>query len=342
MRASDMRFKGCNRLAFTGGVIVFLSLNMCCLSAEEGGGVAPAPLPAEEKKASPSSVAGETSLSSAAEEDRIQVPAEGAPYLVGPRDVLSVSVYGEKDLTGTYTVSPGGTIHMGWLGEVPVSGFTVEEVDARLTDILGEKFIRDPRVQVRVTGFHSKKAYLFGRVARPGVYELKEEITLLDLLLMAEGPSKLAGDKVTILRFPEGKGGEPEKITVRLFRLLVQGDASQNVSIKDGDIVTVSEMGQDAEAGLSVAEGDDRVYIVGAVERPGAFPWRDDLSALDLVLSANGLNEFASGNKAKIIRKKGSEHEEIQIRLKDILRGDRTKNVLLKPGDWVFVPESFF
>jgi polysaccharide export outer membrane protein len=86
-----------------------------------------------------------------------------------------------------------------------------------------------------------------------------------------------------------------------------------------------------------------QVTVVGAAARPGALPYREGLRVLDAILAVGGLNEFAAGNRAKIVRQKGTKREEIHIKLKSLLdKGDLAQNVVLQPGDVVVIPESFF
>ncbi|MEP7311553.1 MAG: XrtA/PEP-CTERM system exopolysaccharide export protein [Pseudomonadota bacterium] len=86
-----------------------------------------------------------------------------------------------------------------------------------------------------------------------------------------------------------------------------------------------------------------KVTVVGAAARPGSIPYRDGLRVMDAVLAVGGMSEFAAGNRAKIVRTDGPKNVEIRIRLKDLLeKGELKENELLKPGDVLVIPESFF
>jgi polysaccharide export outer membrane protein len=85
------------------------------------------------------------------------------------------------------------------------------------------------------------------------------------------------------------------------------------------------------------------VKIVGQVRTPQGVPYRDGMTALDLVLAVGGMTEFASGNRAKVVRKVDGETVEIELRLDDLInKGELDKDVDLLPGDVVVVPESMF
>ena len=86
-----------------------------------------------------------------------------------------------------------------------------------------------------------------------------------------------------------------------------------------------------------------KVTVVGAATNPGSIPYRDGLRVMDAVLAVGGMSEFAAGNRAKIVRTDGPKNIEIRIRLKNLLeKGDLKENELLKPGDVLVIPESFF
>ena len=88
-----------------------------------------------------------------------------------------------------------------------------------------------------------------------------------------------------------------------------------------------------------------QVRIVGATEKPASLPYRANMTVLDAMIAVGGLSEFASGNKAKLIRfdKQSGQQREYALRLTDLLRrGDSEANVMLRPGDVIIIPESVF
>jgi polysaccharide export outer membrane protein len=88
-----------------------------------------------------------------------------------------------------------------------------------------------------------------------------------------------------------------------------------------------------------------QVRIVGATEKPASVPYRANMTILDAMIAVGGLSEFASGNRAKLIRfdKSSGTQKEYAVKLGDLLKnGDSRANVLLMPGDVIIIPESFF
>jgi polysaccharide export outer membrane protein len=87
-----------------------------------------------------------------------------------------------------------------------------------------------------------------------------------------------------------------------------------------------------------------QVRVVGEASLPQAIPYRDNMSVLDVMISAGGLTKFASGNRAVIARNTGNgQTQEIRVRLADLLKdGDLSANVAMAPGDVLIVPQSWF
>jgi polysaccharide export outer membrane protein len=86
-----------------------------------------------------------------------------------------------------------------------------------------------------------------------------------------------------------------------------------------------------------------QVKIVGQVMKPQAIPYREGVTVMDLVLAAGGLNQFASGNRAKLVRMVGGKQTEIRVRLDRLMnKGDMKQNLSLLPGDVLVVPQTLF
>ncbi len=98
---------------------------------------------------------------------------------------------------------------------------------------------------------------------------------------------------------------------------------------------------------VNTPEGNftQQVRIIGATGQPASLPFRANMTVLDAMIAVGGLNEFAAGNRAKLIRldRKSGSQVEYRLRLSDLIRkGDSSANVLLMPGDTIIIPESRF
>ncbi len=88
-----------------------------------------------------------------------------------------------------------------------------------------------------------------------------------------------------------------------------------------------------------------QVRVVGATAKPASLPYRANMTLLDAMIAVGGLSEFASGNRARLIRfdKESGRQKEFALRLGDLLKkGESRANVMLKPGDVIIIPESMF
>lgn len=96
---------------------------------------------------------------------------------------------------------------------------------------------------------------------------------------------------------------------------------------------------------VSDFNGTQQVRVIGATEKPAAIPFRANMTLLDAMIAVGGLSEFASGNKATLIRvNRGTgRQQEYALRINDLLRrGSSQANIPLQPGDVIIIPTSSF
>jgi polysaccharide export outer membrane protein len=165
-------------------------------------------------------------------------------YLIGPNDAVTIFVWRNPELSGSFTVRPDGKISTSLVEDIPVAGKTPSQFAREMEKVLA-KYIRDPVVTVSVNGF--------------------------------------------------------------------------------------------------VGPFSEQVRIIGASGKPMAFPYRQNMTALDLMIAAGGLSEFADGNGAKLVRVINGKQMTYQLQLDDLIRdGDISANVDILPGDIVIIPEAWF
>ena len=87
----------------------------------------------------------------------------------------------------------------------------------------------------------------------------------------------------------------------------------------------------------------EQIRVVGQAAEPQALAYRERLTLLDVMIEVGGLTEFASGNRARVVRNENGQSREIRVRLDDLMNdGDMTQNLAMRPGDVVIIPGSFF
>jgi polysaccharide export outer membrane protein len=92
-----------------------------------------------------------------------------------------------------------------------------------------------------------------------------------------------------------------------------------------------------------VGNFSEQVRVIGAAARPQALPFRRNMSLMDVLIAVGGVTEFASGNRATIIRTVNGQQQTIKVRLEDLIKdGDISANTFMYPGDVLVIPESYF
>jgi polysaccharide biosynthesis/export protein len=165
-------------------------------------------------------------------------PAAGAPsntYIIGPSDVLSITVWKEPTLSSSLLVRPDGMISLPLLGDVLATGLTPLQLADQIASKL-KKFVQDPNVSVVVSQIHSKIVYLLGEVGKKGPIEMTPGLTVLEAIGSAGGLTDYANaKKIYILR---NAGGKNEKIPVK-YKQALKGDRSLDLVLKSGDTIVV-------------------------------------------------------------------------------------------------------
>jgi len=87
----------------------------------------------------------------------------------------------------------------------------------------------------------------------------------------------------------------------------------------------------------------DQIRVLGQAVRPGAVPYRERITLLDVIIEAGGLTRFAAGNRAKVVRNENGRSREFRVRLDDLVnRGRIEENIPMQPGDIVIIPQALF
>jgi polysaccharide export outer membrane protein len=155
-------------------------------------------------------------------------------YVIGPQDVLDISVWKEDQLTKTVPVRPDGKISMPLLNDVQAAGLTPTQLAGQITESL-KKFVTDPQVTIIVREINSQRVYMLGEVARAGAYPLLPNMTVLQALSSAGGFTQFANvKKIYVLRVENGK---QQKFPFNYKHALESPD--ENILLKAGDTIVV-------------------------------------------------------------------------------------------------------
>jgi polysaccharide biosynthesis/export protein len=250
-------------------------------------------------------------------------PASGqTDYRIGAQDVLNITVFGESDLSGKYTVELDGTFTFPLVGRVKAGGVTLREFEQVLKQHLADGFLKNPQVSIGIETYRSQRILIMGEVRSPGEYLLTSDMTLLAALLRAGGPSPAASHDAVIVRsrrvMGNGEGaGEAEIIKIDLSELQA-GNTALNITLQDGDTVNVPKA--------------QSVFVSGQVKTPGAYAVEPGTTVLQVLSLAGGLTDRGADSRIRIQRMVKGKLKEVKAKLTDPV----------EPGDTIIVPQKFF
>ena len=154
--------------------------------------------------------------------------------MIGPGDVLHISVWNEPQLTVTATVRPDGKITIPLLYEVTVSGMTPDGLQKDFTEKLA-RYVHKPHVTVTVQEIHSRMVFITGEVQRPGAYPLVSTMNVVQLVARSGGLTDFAKQKkIYVLR-----ADKTTRIDVNYEKALKGQAPQQNIDLAPGDTVVV-------------------------------------------------------------------------------------------------------
>jgi polysaccharide export outer membrane protein len=165
-------------------------------------------------------------------------PIEAAvqTYRIGPGDVLRIAVFGNAELSSRVTVRPDGRVTLPLLDEIAVAGRTVTEVSTELSQGY-RRFVQDARVALVIEEVHSYRVFVTGKVQRPGEFESRTPLTVMQALALAGGGARGANlDAIVILR--RGTNGRDERYEFS-FTECTDGRTEMNFTLRSGDTIIV-------------------------------------------------------------------------------------------------------
>ncbi|HLD82816.1 MAG TPA: SLBB domain-containing protein [Candidatus Omnitrophota bacterium] len=243
-------------------------------------------------------------------------------YVISTNDLLEITVYGEPDLSTTVRVSQDGKITYPFLGNIQVAGLIVRDFEKKITDLLAQDYLVNPQVTIFVKEY--AKISILGEIKTPGSYEMKESLNLTQAIALAGGFTDTAN--TSAIKIIRSSGDRKETIIIDASQ--VEKDVPE-VEIKSNDTIIIEKYG--------------RISIIGQVIRPGVYDFRQDLTVIEAISQAGGFTPTAAQNGTKIIRVEFGRKKVIAVPMGYIMKGEyTTKNILLKEGDTIVVPESFF
>ena len=149
-----------------------------------------------------------------------QAPAAPAEYVLGPGDKLRLTVYGETDLSGEFTVDGSGYARLPLIGQTRAAGYTARQLEQVVANTLARGYMKSPRVSVDISTY--RPFYVLGAVNRPGQYPFVEHMSAMNAIALAGGFNPSAVESVIFVRH-EGSNTE-EELPVDQAAVIQPGD----------------------------------------------------------------------------------------------------------------------
>jgi polysaccharide biosynthesis/export protein len=285
--------------------------------------------PAPVKSAEPAPVKSATTVSGAGGAKEVvsqpppaTSPSAGTEMLVGPGDLLKVSVLGAPEFDQELRVSSNGDAVLALIGSFHIGGLTTEQAGQLIRKkLMDGGFFSDPQVSVFEKEYATQGVSVLGEVQKPGVYPLIGPHRLFDVLSQAGGTTAKAGMQVTITHQNDQRS--PQVVTMSSEPL---ANNEANAEVRPGDTVVVSK------AGI--------IYVVGDVHKPSGFVMENNgMTVLQALAMAEGPNGTAALNGSKIIRRGPTGPGEVHIDLKKMLAA-KAPDLKLQAEDILFIPRS--
>jgi polysaccharide export outer membrane protein len=243
--------------------------------------------------------------------------AGAAEILLGPGDVVRLSVYGSPDLSVETRVSDSGSITVPLLGQVAVGGLPVAAAEKKVGDLLEKGgYLKKAQVNMLITAMNSQQVSVLGQVNRPGRYPVEGRRKVLDLLALAGGIAGDGGDVVSLVRTRNGK---TTRESIDVIDMVRKGELDHDYEVAAGDIIYV--------------ERAPRAYVMGEVQRPGALRIERGMTVQQAISAGGGLTPRGSNNGMRVTRRDAAGNPTtIEVKASDLVQVD----------DVITVRESWF
>ena len=239
-------------------------------------------------------------------------------YQLGEGDVVKLTVFQRPDLSSEERLGAAGRLYVPGGGKLNVGGMTISQAEDQVRQLLAKAGATpNPQVSLQVTTFGSQKVSVFGYVKTPGSYALDRPTRVSELLAEAGGILADGSQHVTLIR--ESGGGQVSRVIINLKEVLDGTNGAADVEVHGGDMVNVPRA--------------PRVYVYGAVNKPGPYILEDGMTSLQMISLAGGLTTTGSDGRLEVVRHgEGGKAQSLKVGLQD----------KLQPEDVLIVHESIF
>ncbi len=284
-------------------------------------------------------------------------------YLIGPGDILSLTLFDAPEFSGEYSVLNDGTIQLPLIGIINVNNISIMEASLIIKEKYRDQLLR-PELHLAVKTQRPIQVSLIGEIERPGIYSLTRSEksllaggpqisnnglpTIVDAIQKAGGITQNANlSNVIIRRRLPGLGNEYKITSINLADLIFEGDHSQNLYLFDGDVIRLNKATEISPYAMKIARANlspsaINVRVIGQVKDPGLISLSANTPLVQAVLSAGGPLDWKA-NKGNIILMRVEDNGTVskkRYRINFNANVSDKKNPPLKDRDIVYVKSS--
>ncbi len=277
-------------------------------------------------------------------------------YTLGAGDVISVNIFRVPEFSGEQRVSVDGSLNLPLVGKLPVEGLTIEQVEDAITSFYQPE-LRSPSVTVSLLQARPLQVAISGEIQQPGSYILPlinnaQFPSLAQAVQVAGGMTQAADLERVQIRRSQASG----PISVNLWKLLQEGDLSQDLTLRDGDVIIIPtttkvDLFQSAQLGasnLASTSVSSDVAVVGEVFRPGTYRLGGGNNGASrptvsqAIQNAGGIRPSANVREIEVLRPtRDGKKQRIIVNLWKLLQdADLSQDLALQEGDTIMIPTA--
>jgi polysaccharide export outer membrane protein len=244
--------------------------------------------------------------------------AGASRYLIGPQDLLKITVLDEPDLTNNYRVDSDGFITFPYIGRVLAGGLNPGDLQDRIKNMLSPAYIKNPQVRVEIDQYKSQSVMVSGEVRQPGKIPMTGAMTVLEALAAAGSPTPAASSELTIARPKKPGADQPDADIVHINWKDLQLGRGTDVVLQDGDLLNIAKA--------------QTFFITGQVKNSSSYVLEPGTTVEQAIALAGGLSERGSDRRITASRTVKGRRVTVSLSLSD----------LVQPGDTITVQQRIF
>lgn len=278
-------------------------------------------------------------------------------YRLGSGDTIQLRFFNVPEYDGSYQLSTDGSVTLPLVGRIPLTGLNLAAAGDRISSAYAAE-LRYPQVNVDLIARRPLQIVITGEIVQPGLYVFPSDVAgqaprLFQALQTAGGITQTGDlENIKIIR-DDPVPSLSQTIGINLFALLQEGDLTQNIDLRDGDVISIpptATLNAEKIRQLSLSNVKPQptqpvdIAIIGEVGIPGPYRFApgDQAGIIQAIQGAGGLSPFADVRQVLLERRtRDGSPQKINVDLFAILETGRIdQDVPLQNGDVITIPAT--